>query len=436
MDNTKNQMPLLSNDLENDNTFMNIVLIIIIIIIIWYIFNYTSENFSQSLNRLPKLSNIPKYINSENIINEQNIKMKSNKKNNVYDYNQYLNVPYSDQIPVTPSNFGGILVNKQMDMNSNMNSNMNTNMNTTQNLIYDQNNLNYDIDNQIVNDIDNPIVNDIDNQIVNDIDNNMQDSNLSYTKPYSDQYYKVNINKIPENLQTPDVRSIDAMNKVGIIDAEPANCNLLGVNSANMNNYKKNFYNMYSHQIECPKMCGVKKNGFNKCGLGSGCGIGKDCENVDGPDAIPDVYALNHLALHNNNKKACVTCNYKPLKNKLNREYLENPSYDGLSNDVKIADQQRLDKMKITDANVSNYVNFENNVYLDSIGETQVDKIAEMRSCNNGTCDFGAFGDTIAQTYDKLLSNPAYANRNSCAPYQLSGILEDSMYTDEYANVK
>ena len=112
-----------------------------------------------------------------------------------------------------------------------------------------------------------------------------------------------------------------------------------------------------------------------------------------------------------------------------------NSSYNSLSNDVKTADEARLKKMNQIDANVSNYVNFENNVYQDSIGDNAADKIAEIRSCTNGTCGLKSYGSSIANAYDKLTGNTSYTSRKNCNPYELTGILEDSANTDMYANI-
>lgn len=230
------------------------------------------------------------------------------------------------------------------------------------------------------------------------------------------------------------------MNQVGFLDGEKVACNMLGVNSAAMDDYKKKFYTMYAHQIECPAKCGMKADGMSKgCGMGTKCGLGPNCANVNSQTSIPDAFALNYLALDNANKKSCVSCNYKPTGNKLNREWMEevSPSYDGLPEDVKIADEARLKKSNLIDANTSNYANFKDNVYQDSIGESAPDRINEIRTCQDayGTCKLSDYGNSISQAYDKLMANPAYTSRNNCDPYQLSGVLEDAASTDMYANV-
>jgi hypothetical protein len=244
---------------------------------------------------------------------------------------------------------------------------------------------------------------------------------------------------LPVELQTPDVRAIDAMNKAGVSDASVPSCNMLGVNSAEMDDYKKNFYSVYSHQIECPKKCGM--NELGQCGMGSACGVGKDCGNVRTATGIPDVFALNYLALDNNNKKSCVTCNYKPRDNELNRQWMadtnvfSDQSYYNLPEETKKQDIERFENMRKTDANVSNFVNFENNVYQNSIGLTQVDKIAEIRTSENPTCELKAYGNSISDAYDKLVATPTYTLKDSCVPYTISGQLEDSMISSNYANV-
>ena len=283
-------------------------------------------------------------------------------------------------------------------------------------------------------------------QKINQIDKALSDNNN--TSATATSQYAMTLGQNPNETETGKAQDITAdgsvgwMNQIGFIDGEPVACNMLGVNSANMDEYKKKFYSMYAHQIECPAKCGMLSNGMSKgCGMGSKCGMSKNCSNVTGTGTSnPDTFALGYLALDNVNKKPCVTCNFKPRQtNPLNRSWMERdyPSYDGLPEDVKMADEARLKKMNLIDANVSNYVNFENNVYQDSVGESAPDKINEMRTCvdANGTCSLKDYGTSIANAYDKLTANPAYTSRNNCNPYQLTGILEDASSTDLYAGV-
>lgn len=273
-------------------------------------------------------------------------------------------------------------------------------------------------------------------------DQNVKFPNLENTQPYTNENLLIqNLYEMNHSQSTPDVKSLELMNQAGMLNGEKISCNMLGIDTSNMNEYKKNYYSMYAHQIECPAKCGLKSNGMSKgCGMGSKCRCKNTCSNLINTDtSIPDTFALNYLALDNANKKSCVTCNFKPNSinsNNLNREWME-PNYNDLPNDVKNIDSERLNKKKLIDSNVSNYVNFENNTNQNSIGDTQVDKINEIRSCinNNGTCNFSDYGNKISEVYDKLLSNPSYSNRNNCNSYQLTGILENSAYTDSFSRV-
>jgi hypothetical protein len=67
-------------------------------------------------------------------------------------------------------------------------------------------------------------------------------------------------------------------------------------------------------------------------------------------------------------------------------------------------------------------------------GETQVDKLAEIRTCVSGTCGLSSYGQNIASVYNKLLETPAYTNRASCDPNAITGILEDATMSSGYAN--
>lgn len=293
----------------------------------------------------------------------------------------------------------------------------------------------------------------IKNELTQELTNNQnnQDTlypNLTDTKPFSSKEKKVhfldNINefKLNNNINMDINMDMDIyndntnittdgstrlMNQIGI-HGKPKSHNLLGIKETDMNEYKNNFYSMYAHQIECPDKCNLNSNGSMRCG------ISKNNASKSNPDA----FVLNYMALNNLNKKSCVTCNFKPKTKSLNRgmDNISN-SYVDLDESLKKADEARLKKVNLIDANISNYVNFENNVYQNSIGETSPDRINEIRTCQdvNGTCSLKNYGTSIANVYDKLTTNPSYNLRNSYNSYQLTGILEDSAPTDMYANV-
>jgi len=230
----------------------------------------------------------------------------------------------------------------------------------------------------------------------------------------------------PSDLTGGD-RSLLLMNENAKQNSRSYNCNLLGLNSDDMDEFKKNYYGMYAHQIECPKNCYMNKLGMKKCDLESD----KDCNGVFTTDYNnPDVYALNYMALLNNNNKPCVTCTERPLREST-RE-IKNEKFATLPDEMKMKDRERAQKMKLTNANLSNTVNFEDNVYLNSIGETPVDKMAEIRTCATGTCGLKDYGKSIQNVYDNLLDTPVYNKRGACDPYQITGINENQ-FGDNFA---
>ncbi len=371
---------------SNENTFWNWFLVLVAIVIVWYVFFRNKENFTSNSSKFKSESEDRKI----KIIQKINDVSKAMGDSQYTDYAQVPDSQYS-QYAMAP-----------LDNNNNTNNSGTTGEKVSQDVLY---------------------------------------PNLGSQKQFSSADASVSMGKLTGgNTNKTADGSTKWMNQIGFIDGEKVACNMLGVNSAAMDDYKKKFYSMYAHQIECPAKCGMKANGMSKgCGMGSTCGLGKDCQNVNTPTSIPDTFALNYLALDNANKKPCVTCNYKPTGNQLNREWMEkvSPSYDGLPEDVRIADEARLKKSNLIDANASNYANFKDNVYQDSIGESAPDKINEIRTCQDayGTCKLSDYGSTIANAYDKLTANPSYTSRNSCNPYQLTGVLEDAASTDMYANV-
>jgi hypothetical protein len=403
-----------TNENENENTFWNYFLIVVIIIIIWYVFFKNKEGFAglfQSSNPLPKLSNVPKELMQENKDKAMKIIQKINKidkalgdSQNILQQNvkQYDDYQHLSSNPISQYGMAPLDLSSVQDQNIDQVHDLNQVDNSDQDLMY---------------------------------------PNLRQSRPFSSIDQRVNFNDKLSNVNKTADGSTRLMNQVGLLDGKPVSCNMLGVNTADMDEYKRKFYSMYSHQIECPSKCGLKANGMSKgCGMGSKCGLGSGCSNVNSDTSNPDTFALNYLALDNANKKSCVTCNFKPTKNPLNREWMERdyPSYDGLPEDVRIADEARLKKMNLIDANVSNYVNFENNVYQDSNGgESAPDRINEIRTCQdaNGTCSLKDYGTSIANVYDKLIATPSFTSRNSCNPYQLTGILEDAAPTDMYASI-
>ncbi len=332
---------------------------------------------------------------------------------------------------------------------------------------------------------------------------------LTPAKGYSDANASVltKIQQLAEKtnptLMTADDRTVYEMNKAGFKNSKGTGCNLLGIDPSKLSNYKKKYYNMYKHQVECPKNCNLSQTGEQDCYMSKigmkKCGLDEtnaNCGDIFTYDYNnPDVFALGYLALDNNNAKPCVTCTFKPDTNRLSRESIDNPdvsvfnstplppynpenpneykegfaacpyftgkpnspnstnvnnvynqakegfamikeNYEDLPEETRAADEQRLFKQNVSNANVSNYVDFENNTMLNSTsGETQVDKLAEIRTCVSGTCGLTSYGKNVANVFDKLLQTPAYTNRASCAPNLITGILEDASIGSDYKNV-
>jgi hypothetical protein len=226
-------------------------------------------------------------------------------------------------------------------------------------------------------------------------------SDLINTSKYGSAEFS---NDAPE---TASNKSLELMNKYGKTSNRNYNCDLLGLDSNDLKQFKKDYYGMYSHQLECPKNCYMNKMGTKKCGLDSD----KGCNGVFTTDYNnPDVFALSYMSLLNNDKKSCAACT-------------QNTSPE---------DKERLKQMKLTNANISNIVNFGNNVNLNSEGETQVDKMAEIRTCTTGTCNLQDYGKSIKDIYNNLVDTPAYTNRNKCDPYQLTGYNQYQMLGDNY----
>jgi len=188
------------------------------------------------------------------------------------------------------------------------------------------------------------------------------------------------------------------------------NCNI--INSNIIKDYKNKYYPIYKHQINCNKNSNTNHS---------------DCNQT------MDANSINRYTLVMNNNKSCSTC----INDKKNyKKHL----YNQLPDEIKNIDNELYNKKKITNNNVSNFVNFENNVYQNSIGETSVDKMAEIRT-NIGTCGLKDYGTTIADIYDNLLSTTSGKKLESEMPNpdKITGILEDaskaSFYSDIYKPV-
>jgi hypothetical protein len=205
-------------------------------------------------------------------------------------------------------------------------------------------------------------------------------------------------------------------------------CNMSKMQKELVSDYKKKYFNMYRHQIECPKECGLNNNGYNpmqgSCQLSNmkRCNLDEnnDCQGIVTSDYNnPDVFSLGFLALDNNNKKGCVTCtsNDNSQTANMNSPFMVNNE----DNDVEV-NRRRLD-------NRNKFADFNNYIEQNGVMETSVDKLAEIRTCTNGTCGLESFGRKVSDVYDNLLSTTYTTNKKNCNSAMISGVLEDASVT-------
>ena len=233
------------------------------------------------------------------------------------------------------------------------------------------------------------------------IDNNQVLENIHMTSNDNVEHF-VNMNSDKYELTHNDSASPFSINNITpMVDEKTeikTNCNI--INSDIIKDYKKKYFGMYAHQM--------------------------GCSGSEGCNQSTDANSMNFYTLEMNKNKSCSTC-------VMNQPILDRPKYDKLSKDIQAMDNDVLNQQQITQANISNFVNFENNVYQNSIGETQVDKMAEIRT-NVGTCGLSEYGTTIAQVYDNLLSTVSgeKLNNSNPDPSTITGILDDSSYSNNF----
>ncbi len=219
----------------------------------------------------------------------------------------------------------------------------------------------------------------------------------SFVNMASDKYQLIN-----DDSSSPFSINNFTPNMVSMEEGNKTNCNI--VNSDIIKDYKEKYFSKYAHQVSCDK-----KEGCNQS---------------------TDANSINYYTLKTNKSKSCVSCtrDKEPM--------IERPVYNKLSREVQEMDDNIVRQKKIRDSNVSNFVNFENNVYQNSIGETQVDKMAEIRT-NVGTCGLNNYGTTIAQIYDNLVgtisSDAVYKDMEN--PDLIKGVSEDLTYINHFESV-
>jgi hypothetical protein len=239
-----------------------------------------------------------------------------------------------------------------------------------------------------------------------------------------------NMNVSNMNASNNPVNNLTNNNNVdisGFLNGDKS-CNMSKMQKELVSDYKKKYFNMYKHQIECPKECGLNNKGYNpmqgSCQLGDmkRCNLSEnnDCEGIVTSDYNnPDVFSLGFLALDNNNKKSCVTCTSND--NRQTANMISPSQVNNEDNDVEV-NRRRLD-------NRNKFADFNNYIEQNGVMETSVDKLAEIRTCTNGTCGLESFGRKVSDVYDNLLSSTYTTNKKNCNPGMISGVLEDASMT-------
>jgi hypothetical protein len=257
--------------------------------------------------------------------------------------------------------------------------------------------------------------------------------------PYQDYVFEDStqnyVNKVPiENFdiehfanQSEEREKINKVNDLsspenisGFLNGDQA-CNMDKQQKELVDDYKKKYFRMYRHQIECPKECQLHKLNLSRCNLSDN----NDCEGIFTKDYNnPDVFTLSNLAIDRNNKKECVTCTAND--DRQTRNMMVPNSNVNEEDDVKI-NQRRLN-------NRNKFADFNDYIDRNGVLETSVDKIAELRTSTTGTCGLSSFGQKVSDVYNNLLSTTYTEDKNKCVRGLVEGI-NDSNSNDTYASV-
>jgi hypothetical protein len=217
-----------------------------------------------------------------------------------------------------------------------------------------------------------------------------------------------NINKLsqPENLS-------------GFINGDQS-CNMNEQQKELVDDYKKKYFKMYRHQIECPKDCHLHSLNLKKCNLSDN----NDCQGIFTNDYNnPDVFTLSNLALDKNNRRECVTCTANDSR--------QTKNMPNQNDDVNEEDQVKINERRLNNRN--KFADFNDYIDRNGVMETSVDKIAELRTCNNGTCGLNSYGKKVSDVYNNLLSTTYTEEKNKCVNGPVEGI-NDSNFNDSYAS--
>ena len=224
-----------------------------------------------------------------------------------------------------------------------------------------------------------------------------------------EKFGNVNNSESEENINhVIPAASVPAKTTPPTNSSEKYSSELLGLHNASMDEYMKDYYPTYAHQLECPKSCGLSPD--NTC-----------VQNAD-----PIKMSLEAMTSANN--KSCSTCT----------QNLTSSQYSNLPADTIKQDQERLDAKKVSFDNVNSYVDFSNVTFQDSLaGPTQVDKLAVERTSIDGTCNLDKYGTRISQVYDGLIGTSYKQKEKITQPLTgfYNGNAEGNIYAQPITNV-
>jgi len=215
-----------------------------------------------------------------------------------------------------------------------------------------------------------------------------------------------------------DVVKNNSQNISGFLNGDQA-CNMDQQQRELVDDYKKKYFRMYRHQIECPKNCQLPNVNLSKCDLADD----NRCEGIFTKDYNnPDVFTLSHLALDKNNNRKCVTCTSND----------DRQTADMMILDLNVNEEEEV---KINERRLNNrnkFADFNNYIERNGVMETSVDKIAELRTCTTGTCGLNSYGKKVSDVYNNLLSTSYTEDKNKCVNGPVEGV-NDSNSNDTYA---
>ena len=197
-------------------------------------------------------------------------------------------------------------------------------------------------------------------------------------------------------------------------------CNMDQQQKELVDDYKKKYFRMYRHQIECPKECQLHKLNLNRCNLSDN----NDCQGIFTKDYNnPDVFTLSNLVLDRNNKRECVACTANDDRQTRNMM--------GPNSNINEEDEVKINERRLNNRN--KFADFNDYIDRNGVLETSVDKIAELRTSSTGTCGLNSFGQKVSDVYNNLLSTTYTEEKNRCVNGPVEGI-SNSNFDDSYAS--